>query len=122
VAVKALEARRLEPARQLLQQAAKLGATEASLRLAEMYDPKTWSSDQSPVEQPDWETASYWYEEAARGGEARGMIGAGRLYCEFAVDPVFIERGLEWLRKAATAPDAGAEVKKLLTACEGKSP
>lgn len=122
VALKALEARRLEPARQLLQQAAKLGATEASLRLAEMYDPKTWSTDRSPVEQPDWETASYWYEEAARGGEARGMIGAGRLYCELAGDPVFIERGLEWLRKAATAPDAGAEVKDLLTVCEGKSP
>ena len=111
VAVKALEARRQEPARQLLQQAAKLGATEASLHLAEMYDPKTWTSDWSPVEQPDWETASYWYEEAARGGEARGMIGAGRLYCEFAADPVFIERGLEWLRRAATAPDAGAEVQ-----------
>ena len=122
VGVKALEARRLEPARQLLQQAAKLGATEASLRLAEMYDPKTWSSDQSPVEQPDWETASYWYEEAARGGEARGMIGAGRLYCELAANPVFIERGLEWLRKAATAPDAGPDVKALLKNCEGKSP
>lgn len=122
VGVKALEARRLEPARQLLQQAAKLGATEASLRLAQMYDPKTWVSDRSPVEQPDWETASYWYEEAARGGEARGMIGAGRLYCELAADPVFIERGLEWLRKAATAPAAGAEVKDLLKNCEGKTP
>lgn len=121
VAVKSLKAHRLEPARQLLQQAAKLGATEASLHLAEMYDPKTWASDRSPVEKADWETASYWYEEAARGGEARGMIGAGRLYCQFASDPVFVESGLEWLRKAATAPDADAEVKELLTACEGKS-
>ena len=49
------------------------------------------------------------------------MIGAGRLYCQFAADPVFIERGLEWLRKAATAPDAGADVKDLLRSCEGKS-
>jgi hypothetical protein len=121
LALKALDAKELEPARQLLQQAAKLGATEASLHLAEMYDPKTWSSDRSPVEKADWETAGYWYEEAARGGEARGMIGAGRLYCQFASDPVFVESGLEWLRKAATAPDADAEVKELLTACEGKS-
>ena len=50
------------------------------------------------------------------------MMGAGRLYCELAADPVFIERGLEWLRKAATAPDAGAEVQDLVKSCEGKSP
>ncbi len=122
VAMKAFEARRLEPARQLLQQAAKLGATEASLQLAAMYDPKTWSAERSPVEQPDWDTASYWYEEAARGGEPRGMIGAGRLYCQFATDRAFIERGLQWLHKAATSPDVGSEAQDLLKSCEAKAP
>ena len=119
LALKALDAKELEPARQFLQEAVGLGATKASLQLAYMYDPHSWSPDTSPAEKPDWELASYWYDKAAREGEREGMIGAGRLYCRFATEAVDLERGLELLRKASAQGDPG--IQELIPICEAKS-
>jgi len=117
MATKAVESGRLDMARQLMQEAGNLGATKAFIHLAHMYDPTTWAIDKSPAEKVDWETAAYWYEEAARVGDSEGMLGAGRLYCENAMDAAFRLHGADLLRKAlANDPSAAQALKK----CEEK--
>lgn len=106
-----------ERARQLYQEAARLGSLAANVRLARMYDPEGWSAEQSPASKPDWETAAYWYEEAARGGDTAGRQGAGRLLCRFGASDFERARGLQLLGEAA---QQGAEVQALITACGGK--
>lgn len=113
----ALQAGELENARQLYQDAARLGAVKANIRLARMYDPDHWSRESSPAERADWETAAYWYEEAARTGDPEGLSGAGRLLCDQAGTAFERARGLAFLREAVQR--GGAEVsEQLLRACE----
>ena len=119
-ATTALEAKDLELARQLYQQATKLGAVPANLRVAEMYDPDTWSAETSPEEKADWETAAYWYEEAARQGNVEGQIAAGRVLCRHAPGSFEQKRGLNFLR-AASEQGGGEDVQSLLKECEAKA-
>ncbi|WP_139557849.1 SEL1-like repeat protein [Methylotetracoccus oryzae] len=118
VAIRATDAGQLDQARQLLQEAGSLGAVKAYVRLAQMYDPATWAAERSPVAQPDWETAAYWYDEAARSGDAEGKLGAGRLYCGSASDPAFLSHGAELLRQAVAAAPGDAGLAEALKQCE----
>ena len=115
----ALAQKQLEPARQMFQQAAELGAVEANIALARMYDPANWSKDASPVAEANWETAVYWYEKAARQGNADAQLAAGRLLCEKALTEFERNQGVTYLRQAVQAGDASA--KPLLHACEAKT-
>lgn len=119
-ATRVLQAGQLDRARQLLQEAGNLGAVQAHIQLARMYDPTTWAADKSPAGQPDWETAAYWYEEAARAGDREGMLGAGRLYCGNSADAAFRTHGAELLRKAAGAVPDDAAAAQALKECEEK--
>jgi hypothetical protein len=117
MATKAVQSGRLDMARQLMQEAGNLGAKKAFIHLAHMYDPTTWAIDKSPAEKADWETAAYWYEEAARVGDSEGMLGAGRLYCENAQDAAFRLHGADLLRKALPNDPSAAQALK---ECEDK--
>ena len=114
----ALSEKRLEPARQLFQQAVQLGGTQAAVALGRMYDPDTWSAAASPAAAADWETAVYWYETAARAGDGAGLLGAGRLLCREAKSDIERRQGLKYLREAETK--GVAEAKALIPACEAK--
>lgn len=118
LAIRATDTGQLEQARQLLQEAGGLGAVKAYVRLAQMYDPGTWAADRSPVARPDWETAAYWYDEAARSGDDEGKLGAGRLYCGSASDPAFLTHGAELLRQAVAAAPGDAGLAEALKNCE----
>lgn len=108
VAQKALAQEKLEPARQLFQQAASMGSLEANLAVARMYDPDTWSAAASPAAKPDWETAVFWYEKAARQGDRVAQREAGRLLCGHASTDFEKRQGRTYLEKAAEAGDADA--------------
>ncbi|MDS4072592.1 MAG: hypothetical protein RKL24_05480, partial [Defluviicoccus sp.] len=114
----ALSEKRLEPARQLFQQAVQLGGAQAAVALGRMYDPETWSAAASPAPAADWETAVYWYETAARAGDVAGLLGAGRLLCREAKSDIERRQGLKYLREAETK--GAAEAKALIPACEAK--
>lgn len=114
----ALSEKRLEPARQLFQQAVQLGGAQAAVALGRMYDPETWSAAASPATAADWETAVYWYETAARAGDGAGLLGAGRLLCREAKSDIERRQGLKYLREAETK--GVAEAKALIPACEAK--
>jgi len=114
----ALSEKRLEPARQLFQQAVQLGGAQAAVALGRMYDPETWSAAASPAPAADWETAVYWYETAARAGDGAGLLGAGRLLCREAKSDIERRQGLRYLREAETK--GAAEAKALIPACEAK--
>lgn len=118
VAREAMRSGELEAARQLLQQASQLGAVAANLDMARMYDPQTWTADTSPVAQPDWETAAYWYETAARQNDPAGQLGAGRLLCSFAAGEFERRRGLAYLQAAVAA--GSDEARTLAAECEKK--
>jgi TPR repeat protein len=115
VAERALQQRQLEPARQLLQQASSLGSIEASVAVGRMYDPDTWSAANSPVAQPSWETAVFWYEKAARQGDAAAQATAGRLLCKNAKSDFERGQGRAYLEQAASA--GNDEAKRLLPTC-----
>jgi TPR repeat protein len=114
----AFRGKELERARQLYQQAARLGAVAANVRLGRLYDPDHWSTEASPTGNPDWETAAYWYEEAARQGDPEGLISAGRVLCRHATTPFERRRGLQFLH-TAKEKGAGTEVQPLINACGG---
>lgn len=120
VAQRALADRQFEPARQLLQQAAQLGFVEANNAVARLYDPQTWTKETSPAAEPNWETAVYWYERAARQGDAAGQLGAGRLLCRHAASGFEHKQGLQYLRQAA-AQAASPEIQTLIAECEAKA-
>lgn len=117
-AEQALADGKLEPARQLFQEAAGLGSVEANNRVARMYDPETWAKESSPVGEADWETAVYWYEAAAKQNDVAGKSGAGRLLCQNAGTSFERKRALEYLKAAAEAGDEKA--KGLIAECEAK--
>lgn len=116
VAQRALEQRQLEPARQLLQQAASLGSVEANVVIARMYDPQTWSAEASPVAAASWETAVYWYEKAARQGDGTGQLAAGKLLCQNALTEFEKSQGRTYLDQASKA--GHAEAQTLLASCQ----
>jgi hypothetical protein len=120
-AQKSLAAHQPDAARQLFQEAAELGAPEAYIQLGQMYDPETWSIETSPAANADWETAAYWYDEAARTGDKDGMLGAGRLYCRNTQDPAFLSHALELLRKFVLEAPGDAAAEALLKECEEKA-
>ena len=115
VGERALSQRQLEPARQLLQQASSLGSIEANIALARMYDPETWAADTSPVSQPNWETAVFWYEKAARQGDVAAEVTAGRLLCKHAKNDLERGQGRAYLEQAANAGNDKA--RQLLSTC-----
>jgi len=115
VAEKALTQKKLEPARQLFQQAASMGSVEANIAVARMYDPKTWSAEASPVASPNWETAAFWYEKAARQGDQLAQRETGRLLCGNAGTGFEKRQGRTYLEKAAEAGDT--EAKALIETC-----
>lgn len=114
----ALVEKRLEPARQLFQQASQMGSAKAAVALARMYDPETWAAAASPAAAADWETAVYWYETAARSGDGAGLLGAGRLLCREAKSDIERRQGLKYLREAETK--SAGEATALIQACEAK--
>ena len=114
----ALVEKRLEPARQLFQQASQMGSVKAAVALAQMYDPETWAAAASPAVAADWETAVYWYETAARSGDGAGLLGAGRLLCREAKSDIERRQGLRYLREAETK--GLGEATALIQACEAK--
>lgn len=116
MAQKALEQKRLEPARQMFQQAAELGSVEANIFVARMYDPETWSADASPVAAANWETAVYWYERAARQGDDTGQFHAGKLLCQNASTEFEKAQGRSYLDRTAKA--GSAEARTLLAECQ----
>lgn len=120
-AQKSLTARQPDVARQLFQEAAELGTPKAYIQLGRMYDPDTWSAETSPAANADWETAAYWYDEAARTGDQDGRLGAGRLYCRNTQDPAFLSHALELLRKAIAEAPGDAAAEALLKECEEKA-
>ncbi|QJD29696.1 sel1 repeat family protein [Methylococcus geothermalis] len=120
-AEKSLAARQPDAARQLFQEAAALGAPKAYIQLGRMYDPDTWSAETSPAANADWETAAYWYDEAARAGDKDGRLGAGRLYCRNTQDPAFLSHALELLRKSVAEAPGDAAAEALLKECEEKA-
>ncbi len=111
----------LELARQLFQQGARMGSTKAMLRVGEMYDPDTWSIEASPEPEPDWETAAFWYESAARLGARDGLIRAGRVLCRHAGNDLEVRRGRDFLEQAI-AQGAAGETPTLLATCESQQP
>ncbi|MFO1153259.1 MAG: hypothetical protein U1E42_06290 [Rhodospirillales bacterium] len=116
VASRALQQRQLEPARQLLQQAAGLGSIEATLAVGRMYDPQTWSAETSPAGHANWETAVFWYEKAARQGNVAAQTTAGRLLCQNAKSDLERGQGRAYLEQAANA--GNAEARQLLSTCQ----
>lgn len=116
VAQRALERKQLEPARQLLQQAASLGSVEANLVIARMYDPETWSAESSPVAAANWETAVFWYEKAARQGDSTGQFAAGKLLCRNALTEFEKTQGRSYLDQAAKR--GNGEAQTLLSECQ----
>lgn len=108
--------KKLEEARQALQQAAALGSSQANIAVAEMYDPRTFSPETSAVAKPNWETAVYWYEKAAGTGNAQAQFAAGALLCQYALTDFEKTQGRAHLTKAASAGIADAQ--RLLSECK----
>ncbi|MFO1156764.1 MAG: hypothetical protein U1E43_08360, partial [Rhodospirillales bacterium] len=112
----ALQQHKLEPARQLLQQASALGSRDGSVAVARMYDPDTWSAAASPVAKSDWETAVFWYEKAAAQGDIAAKTTAGKLLCKNATMDLERNQGRTYLEQAANA--GSDEAKQLLATCQ----
>lgn len=110
-----LQQNKLEAARQLLQQASGLGSAEASLAVARMYDPDTWSAASSPVARSDWETAVFWYEKAAAQGNTEARVIAGKLLCTNATMDLERTQGRSYLEQAASA--GSEQARRLLATC-----
>lgn len=116
VGQQALTQHKLEPARQLMQQASTLGSRDGSVAVARMYDPDSWSAATSPVAKPDWETAVFWYEKAAAQGDIAAKTTAGKLLCKNATMDLERRQGRTYLEQAATA--GSEEAKQLLSSCQ----
>ncbi len=94
------------------QYAARNGNLAAYGAMASLYDPDTWSAKTSPIPQADAETAAYWYEPAALGGDVVAMRQLGKILITLYPDGRQHEKGLDWLAKAAGTGDD--EAKRLL--------
>lgn len=100
---------KLDFAMLLFQHAARGGNADASVAVARMYDPETWSQQTSPMPQADAETAAYWYEPAAQSGNVEAQRQLGKIMAELTPSGFQHDKGREWLQKAATAGDAKAK-------------
>ncbi len=107
---------KLSQARVYYEAAADVGHIEATKRLARMYDPETWSAESSPEPQPNWETATYWWEKAARAGDVEAMVMAGRAICNNSEFDVERRNAREYLEKAVA--EGNAEAEQLLSQCQ----
>ena len=103
---------KLDFAMLLYQYASRQGEAAASLALGHFYDPDTWSKEASPMDKPDAETAAYWYEPAARAGNAEAQRRLGKILLGLPDAASQKDKALDWLTKAAGSGDA--EAKALL--------
>ena len=103
---------RLDFAMLVYQYAARRGSVPASMALGYMYDPETWSRKASPMDKPDAETAAYWYEPAAKAGNAEAQRRLGKILLGLSPADGGRDRAKSWLEKAAGQGDA--EAKTLL--------
>ncbi|HLO77146.1 MAG TPA: hypothetical protein VK196_11890, partial [Magnetospirillum sp.] len=93
----------------LFQHSARGGSNDAAVAVARMYDPETWTRQTSPMPQADAETAAYWYEPAAQGGNVEAQRQLGKIMAELTPSGFQHDKGREWLQKAAAAGDAKAK-------------
>lgn len=110
------EGGKLDLAMLIYQFAARAGSTDATLALARMYDPATWSQATSPMERADAETAAYWYEPAAQAGNTEAQRRLGKILIDLNQSGFERDKGKDWLGRAAAAGDAQA--KTLLDAAK----
>lgn len=99
----------------LYRYAAEKGDMTASVALATMYDPATYSAQTSPLPAANPAEAARWYGPAAQAGQAEAQYRLGMLLKSGATaDTDGPERGVAWLRKAADQGYAPAqeELKK----------
>ncbi len=99
----------------LYRYAAEKGDMTASVALATMYDPATYSAQTSPLPAANPAEAAHWYEPAAQAGQAEAQYRLGMLLKSGATaDADGPEKGVAWLRKAADQGYAPAqeELKK----------
>ena len=99
----------------LYRYAAEKGDMTASVALAAMYDPATYSAQTSPLPAANPAEAARWYEPAAQAGQAEAQYRLGMLLKSGATaDADGPEKGVAWLRKAADQGYAPAqeELKK----------
>jgi hypothetical protein len=99
----------------LYRYAAEKGDMTASVALAAMYDPATYSAQTSPLPAANPAEAARWYEPAAQAGQAEAQYRLGMLLKSGATaDTDGPEKGVSWLRKAADQGYAPAqeELKK----------
>lgn len=86
----------------LYRYAAEKGDMGASMALAAMYDPATYSAQTSPLPAPNPTEAVRWYEPAAQAGQVEAQYRLGMLLKSGATaDLDGPEKGVAWLRKAA---------------------
>lgn len=100
---------KLDLAMLVYQYASRAGSQDASVALAHMYDPETWSAKTSPMPQADAETAAYWYEPAAQAGNVEAQRRLGQILVDLNPSGFQRDKGKEWLGKAAAAGDAKAK-------------
>jgi hypothetical protein len=100
---------KLDFAMLLFQHAARGGSNDASVAVARMYDPETWSQQTSPMPQADAETAAYWYEPPALAGNVEAQRQLGKIMAEMTATGFQHDKGREWLQKAAAAGDDKAK-------------
>lgn len=99
----------------LYRYAAEKGDLTASMALAAMYDPATYSAQTSPLPAANPAEAARWYEPAAQAGQAEAQYRLGMLLKSGATaEADGPEKGVAWLRKAADQGYAPAqeELKK----------
>ncbi|GAB3447817.1 SEL1-like repeat protein [Insolitispirillum peregrinum] len=100
---------KLEFAMLLFQHAARNGSLDGSVAVAKMYDPDSWSKTTSPMPAADAETAAYWYEPAAQGGNTEAQRQLGKILTQLQPSGFQHDKGKDWLQKAADAGDAKAK-------------
>ncbi len=84
---------------------------DQAMALAQRYDPDTFQAGPC-VKSPAPDTASHWYENPAKAGNAAAQRQLGKiLTSKHASGPVY-DQGIRWLEQAAGAGDE--EAKKLL--------
>ncbi|MEM7541185.1 MAG: hypothetical protein AAF384_06300 [Pseudomonadota bacterium] len=94
----------------LYQNAARQGNADASLKIARWLDPETFKPEGNPFKRANPERAARFYQAPAEAGNLDAQYRLGRLLESGAsADPVGVERGVEWIQRAA---DAGHEAAK----------
>jgi len=81
---------------------------EAMKRIAEMYDPTFWSKETSPIAEPNWETANWWWEMAGNTGDVDAQRHSGYNMAKYSSFKVEKDKGLSILKEMADQGDAKA--------------